>query len=103
MFLSPFFWVIAVTTIRAAIITLYIQTIPTRSFLVACQLALAVNLLFGASAVIADRLICRPITYRCGPATINGSCGDQKALDISIAIVNFIQDIIIVVLPIPIL
>lgn len=103
MFLSPILWVTAVTTIRAAIIILYIQTFPTRSFLVACYAALAVNLLFGASAVIADCLICRPITYRWGPTMLNGSCGDQKSLDMFIAIVNLLQDVVVVILPMPIL
>lgn len=91
------------TTIRAAIIFLYIQIFPTRSFLVACYVVLAVNTLFGASAVIADCLICQPITYRWEPAMVDGSCGDQKSLDMFIAIVNFLQDVVVVILPMPIL
>ncbi|CAD6586493.1 MAG: hypothetical protein ASARMPRED_002559 [Alectoria sarmentosa] len=103
LFLSPIFWITAVTTIRAAIMVLYIQVFPTRPFFIACYTALAVNLLFGASAVIANCLICRPITYRWAPNLIDGSCGDQKMLDMSIAILNLLQDVVVVVLPMPVL
>lgn len=102
MFLSPVLWVTAVTTIRAAIIFLYIQIFPTRSFLFACYAVLAMNILFGASAVIADCLICRPITYRWGPSMVGGSCGNQRSLDMFIAIMNSLQDVVVVILPMPI-
>lgn len=103
LFLSPILWVTAVTTIRAAIICLYIHLFPTRSFLIASYTALAVNLVFGASAVTADCLICRPITYRWAPSMVDGSCGDQESLDMYIAILNLLQDVVVVVLPMPIL
>ena len=103
MFLSPILWVTAVTTIRASILSLYIQIFPIRSFLIASHAALAVNVVFGVSAVIADCLICRPVRYRWAPSTVDGSCGDQKSLDLYIAILNLLQDVVIVVLPMPIL
>lgn len=103
MFLSPILWVTAVTIIRAAIVSLYIQIFPTRSFLVACYAVLAVNTIFGGSAVIADCLICRPITYRWSGNMVGGSCGDQRSLDMYIAILNLLQDVVVVVLPMPIL
>ena len=103
MFLSPILWVTAVTIIRAAIISLYMQLFPTRSFRIACHAALALNVAFGATAVIADCLICQPIRYRWAPTIVHGSCGDQKSLDMYIAILNLLQDVLVVVLPIPVL
>lgn len=103
MFLSPILWVTAVTIIRAAIIILYIQIFPTRSFSIASYVALAVNVVFGASAVIADCLICQPITYRWAPTMVDGSCGDQRLLDMYIAILNLLQDVAVVILPMPVL
>ena len=102
MFLSPVLWVIAVTIIRAAILFLYIHLFATRRFLIACYSVLAFNLLLGASAVIADCLICRPISYRWA-GNIDGSCGDQRALDMCIAVFNLLQDVVVVVLPMPVL
>ena len=103
MFLSPILWVTAVTTIRAAIISLYIRIFPSHSFLAICYVVLAVNVVFGVSAVIADCVICWPITYRWAPSTVDGSCGDQHLLDMFIAVVNLVQDVVVVVLPMPVL
>lgn len=63
---------------------------------------LAVNLAFGASAIIANFLICRPISYRWSPNITTGTCGDEKTLDIYTAGLNLLHDIVLVVLPIPI-
>ena len=102
MFLSPIFWITAVTTIRAAILILYIQHIPNRSLGISCYIALAVNVAFGASTIMANCLICRPITYR-WVSSVKGSCGDQKSLDMYTAILNLVQDFVVVILPMPIL
>ncbi len=102
MFLSPILWVTAVTTIRAAIISLYIRIFPNHSFLAICYVVLAVNVVFGVSAVIADCVICWPITYRWAPSTVDGSCGDQHLLDMFLAVVNLLQDVVVVILPMPI-
>ena len=102
MFLSPVLWTSAVTTIRAAMILLYIEVFPIRSFSIPCYTILVINVAFGASAIIANCLICRPINYRWGLNSV-GSCGDQKALDMDIAILNLLLDVVVVVLPLPVL
>ena len=58
---------------------------------------------FAMSAIIANCLICRPVTYRWAASLVDGSCGDQKSLDMWIAILNLLQDVVTVVLPMPIL
>ncbi|KAM0801099.1 hypothetical protein BDR22DRAFT_888768 [Usnea florida] len=102
LFLSPVLWATAVTIIRATIIVLYVQIFPIRTFNIACYTTLGVNVAFGLSAVIADCLICRPITYRWAPSMVNGSCGDQKSLDMYVAVMNLLLDVEIVILPMPI-
>ena len=91
------------TTIRAAIIFLYISIFPLRPYTITCYAILGVNVAFGASAIIADCLICQPIGYRWGVTTAGGSCGNQKALDLDIAIINLLLDVVVVVLPMPVL
>ena len=103
MFLSPILWTSAVMTIRAAIIFLYISIFPNRAFSIACYTILVIDVAFGASAIIADCLICQPISYRWASTTVGGSCGDQKALDLDIAVLNLLLDVVVVVLPMPIL
>lgn len=94
---------LAVTTIRAAIILLYIDHSFGQTFPLLYWTALAVNVAFGASTIIANCLICRPIPYRWSPDIVNGTCGDQKALDLYTAILNLVHDVVLVILPIPIL
>ncbi|CAF9919204.1 MAG: hypothetical protein ALECFALPRED_001085 [Alectoria fallacina] len=58
---------------------------------------------FLITTIIADCLICRPISYRWDFSIKGASCGDEKKLSLFIAIVNFLQDVIVVVLPMPVL
>lgn len=102
-FVSPIVWVASVTTIRASVIALYIHIFQTRSFRIVCYGALAFNVLFFASAVVAECLICRPIAYRWDYTIQGGTCGNLKARDLSIAVINLIQDAVVVVLPMPVL
>ena len=34
---------------------------------------------------------------------VDGSCGDQRSLDIYVAVINVLQDVMVLVLPMPIL
>ncbi len=94
---------LAVTAIRASIIFLYVNIFPTRSFRLACCAALAFNMLFLIATVLADCLICHPISYRWDYTAKGGYCGDERSLSLYIAIVNLIQDMIVVVLPMRVL
>lgn len=97
-------WVASVTFVRASIIFLYIRLFPTRVFRRICYLVLVANLCFFTSTVLADCLICRPISYRWDRMTGGkGSCGTEKPLDLYIGVSNLILDIIAVALPMPVL
>ncbi|KAF6232414.1 hypothetical protein HO173_009519 [Letharia columbiana] len=103
-FMCPIIWVASVTFIRASIVFLYIRIFPTRFFRIVCYLVLAVNLCFFVGTILADCLICQPISYR-WDRTVGGtgSCGDQKSLDLFIGIFNLFLDVTAVVLPMPVL
>ncbi len=75
---------------------------PTRQFRLVCFGVLALNIIFFFSTILADCLICRPISSK-WDFSVKGSCGNQKPLDLYIAIMNLIQDVIVLILPMPIL
>lgn len=103
-FMSIIIWVASVTFIRASIIFLYIHLFPTCIFRRICYTVLVANLCFFISTVLADCLICKPISYRWNREIGGtGSCGDEKSLDLFIGISNLILDVTAVVLPMPIL
>ncbi|CAF9908254.1 MAG: hypothetical protein ALECFALPRED_004362 [Alectoria fallacina] len=103
-FMCPIIWVASVTFIRASILFLYIRIFPTRLFRIICYLVLVINLCFFVGTVLADCLICQPVSYR-WDRTIGGSghCGDQKSLDLFISIFNLFLDVTAVLLPMPVL
>ena len=103
-FMSIIVWVFSVTFIRASIISLYIRIFPKRGFRKVCYMVLVVNLCFLVGTILADCLICRPISYKWNRIIGGvGSCGNEKPLDLFIGIFNFILDVIAVVLPMPVL
>lgn len=97
----PIIWVLAVTFVRASILTLYIHIFPPRSFRLTCYLVLIINAGFCIGTIVADCLICQPISYRWDRSIKDGHCGTQKSLDLSIAIVNFILDLAVVTILMP--
>ena len=59
-------------------------------------------MVFAISVLLAQLLICRPLSYFWDQPT-DGSCGNSRSFYIFIAVFNLITDIIIFVLPLPIL
>lgn len=103
-FMCPIIWVASVTFIRASIVFLYIRIFPTKIFRKICYVILVINLVFCIGTILADCLICQPISYRWDRIIGgSGSCGDQKSLDLFIGIFNLFLDVTVVVLPMPIL
>lgn len=103
-FMSIIIWAASVTFVRASIVFLYIRIFPTRLFRKFCYLVLLINSCFFVGTVLADCLICQPISYRWDQITGGkGSCGDEKSLDLFIGIFNLFLDVMAVVLPMPIL
>lgn len=102
MFVSPIVWVVAVTVIRSSIIFLYIHLFPKRLYQTICYGVLALNIAFLIGTILADCLICQPLSFRWDFTVRGGSCGDEASLNFFIAVFNLIEDAIVVVLPMPI-
>lgn len=102
--MSILIWVTSVTSIRASITFLYIHIFFTPRFRRICYSVLVINLFFFIGTVLADCLICQPISYRWDRFIGGtGSCGNQKSLDLFLGIFNLFLDVTAVVLPMPVL
>ena len=63
-----------------------------------------INVCFFIGTVLADCLICQPISYRWDRLVGgSGACGHQKSLDLFIGIFNLLLDVTVVVMPMPVL
>ena len=61
------------------------------------------NFVFLLSMILAECLICRPLSYRWDLAIKAASCGNEQALALYTAGLNLLQDIVVVFLPMPVL
>ena len=96
-------WVLAVTTIRVAVILLYIHIFPSRRFRLICVGVIGLNFFFLVSTILAECLICRPISSHWDLAMVGASCGNEQALALYTASLNLLQDVVVVFLPMPVL
>lgn len=102
LLIGQLLWAIAVTLVRASVLSLYTCIFPTPTFRSTCYGVHAFNLGFFVATVLACCLICRPFAYN-WDHSIKGACGDQRSLDLFLGIFNLLIDVTTVVLPLPIL
>ena len=102
LLIGQLLWAIAVTLIRASVLSLYTCIFPTSAFRCTCYGVRAFNLGFFVATVLACCLICRPFAYN-WDHSIEGTCGDQRSLDLFLGVFNLLIDVTIVVLPLPML
>ena len=95
-------WAVAVTLVRASVLSLYTCIFRTSSFRSTCYGVHTFNLGFFAAIVLACCLICRPFAFN-WDHFIKGTCGDQRSLDLFLGVFNLLMDFTTVVLPLPVL
>ena len=102
MFLGQILWISSNTCVRISIIFLYITIFRVRSFRIAAYTVLGLNLAYFLAVILQTLLICQPVAFN-WDQTIAGSCGDQKTSDEVIGVLNILYDVILIILPMPML
>lgn len=82
---------------------LYIRIFAIRWFRTLCWAVLGFSVLAMISIILGTCLICRPIMYSFDKTIPNGHCGNLLSFENYTAILSVILDLIIVVLPMPML
>ncbi len=75
----------------------------SKTFTIIANCALVFCLCWAAQTILIAFLICRPLSYNWDQVNQKGSCGNLLAAYVSIGIVDVISDIIIFLLPIPLI
>jgi hypothetical protein len=65
-----------------------------------CVIILTATIFIGV--FLQSFLLCRPLNYFWNK-TVDGTCGDQNAAYLSIAVIELVNDFVIVILPMPVL
>lgn len=89
--------------IRSSAVTLYIRIFRTQPFRLICYAFLTLNVQFSIAAILAESLICTPVVCRFNYTIPCRSCGDNALLDLFAGISNILLDIMMVILPMPML
>jgi hypothetical protein len=74
-----------------------------RTFRIIAYLAMTFCICWALQTILIAFLICRPISYNWDQVNQTGKCGDLTAAYVSIGIVDVISDLIIFVLPLPLI
>lgn len=75
----------------------------SKMFRILANCAIAFCLCWFAQTILIAFLICRPLSYNWDQIGSKGSCGNLTAAYVSIGVVDIISDIIIFVLPLPLI
>jgi hypothetical protein len=87
---------------KVSVITFYLRIFPTRSFRIACFVAMGIIVCWSLGAIFATIFQCIPIAAS-WDKTIQGTCVDSDATWISYAVINVLTDVMVLALPIPLI
>ena len=95
-------WACSNTAVKISILHLYICIFPTRKFRMAAYITMGLTGTYVTTIILEALLICRPLPYF-WDKSIKGTCGNQVITYLTAGIFNLLIDVIIIVLPMPML
>ncbi|EKG19959.1 hypothetical protein MPH_02787 [Macrophomina phaseolina MS6] len=103
LYVSVIFYNGAVGLVKISILLQYIRIFATKKMQTACRIVLVLNTMFTLETVIISVFDCTPIPYFWDKSIEGGHCVDFGAMWFSHASVNIAFDLVIVVLPMPVI
>lgn len=95
-------WAAANSSVKASILSLYIDLFPSQTLCRFCHGTLAATAAYFAMVLVKTFAICKPVQYN-WDKTIEGDCRGENIAYLIAGIVNLIIDTFIVMLPMPML
>ncbi|KAJ2989964.1 hypothetical protein NUW58_g3198 [Xylaria curta] len=96
-------WGWSLFAIKVSIIDLYVNIFQVPWFIKACYIWLAIQTAWATANFLAIVLLCRPLAYQWDKTIPGGECGNFLASYYGAHVIIFTLDIILTVLPIPVL
>lgn len=96
---SVWFYNLALTITKVAILTQYLRIFPIRRFSQACYGVLGFVICYGIWAVFSSLLICAPIAFTWNKSVPGGHCMNELAVWVTNAGVNIAEDLVIFAMP----
>ena len=95
-------WPITQTAIKMSILLFYVQLFVTKAFRIAAYTVMAIVCFWCFEQVASSFLLCKPISHNWN-WNQPGNCGNVAANCIAGAAINVMTDLLILVLPMPII
>lgn len=96
-------WASANTAVKISILHLYIQIFRNKVFRVFSYAIMGLSMAYWLMVVLEAFVVCRPFAYSWNKAIPGGTCHHQQDVFLSAGIMNLIIDVMIIVLPMPML
>ncbi|ORX94171.1 hypothetical protein BCR34DRAFT_550470 [Clohesyomyces aquaticus] len=99
-FVSQFFWALSITGFRLSTLFVYIEIFTVGTFFYYAYGMVVIVSLFFVGSITTTLRLCRPINFS-WDKTVTGTCGDIGTAELAASALNLSLDIIIVLLPLP--
>lgn len=96
-------WTLANTAVKLSILHFYITIFRTRTFRYAAYVVMALTAGYAITNLTQLLLICRPVVFNWDKTIVGGTCSTEETPFLASACINMSIDVIIVVLPMPML
>ena len=95
------FWASSLTAIKISILLFYTRIFSVRKFIITAYAVMAIVVLWWASVVLEEFLLCRPLAFNWDRAIKGGVCGDMMGAYIAAGVINLCTDLMVLILPVP--
>ncbi|KAF9887525.1 hypothetical protein FE257_010103 [Aspergillus nanangensis] len=100
-FASQVLYAISLGLVKIGICLMLVRIFFVRKFVVFAYILCGLSCSWAIMTTLVGILICQPVSMNWDPTTPGGTCGDQTAAFSAVGIVDIIVDVLILVLPIP--
>ncbi|KAI2473633.1 hypothetical protein F4781DRAFT_139552 [Annulohypoxylon bovei var. microspora] len=101
IYARQFLYAASLGLIKISVILMFTRTFFSRYFVLAAKAAIALTVAWMLLIVLVNLLMCQPIETNWDLRTPGGFCGDQKAAFASVGIVDVVNHLVILMLPLP--
>jgi hypothetical protein len=94
---------LSLTFTKVSILLQYLRIFPTRRFRIVCCVVLGFVILYGLWTFLGSVFICTPVSFFWDTTVPGGKCMNELVVWFTNAGVNILQDILILLLPMPVI
>ncbi|KAI0842301.1 hypothetical protein F5Y06DRAFT_259486 [Hypoxylon sp. FL0890] len=101
LYARQFLYAASLGLIKAGVISMFMHLFFDRRFKIAAKATVALTIAWVLLTILVELLICRPIDKNWNFRKPTGTCGDQRAALVAVGVVNVINHMAILMLPLP--